>query len=431
MIRMSPSCRFSPTVDSPAERALRRRRVHHTARSALRRRSSGSAAGARVALAVVLFAALPAGAQALIAPFARFEVDLEENELVLWFGYQNFGSSVTILPGPENAVIPGNIFEGQPFGFDPGFHPNRFDFRSPLAERHMITWVVRGSSVAYNSLFEFSYDYVEGMPLHISQTAGLSGTHSHATPGAAFQINPGSEIVGGAEVAIQSDGRLTLAGGTLQANSLTINPGGQWLYLAGDADLGTGLTNRGSAAFIGVNLDQPIHNDAGSTTDIIGDVTFTAPVSGPGAFYGSGTAHFDGGFSPGASPGVVPFEGGVEFGIANLLEIELGGLAAGEFDRLEIAGDVILDGTLDVQLLDAFMPTAGDTFEILDVGGTLSGQFVGLAEGALIEFDTGVPLQLTYIGGDGNDVVLTAVPEPASLLLLLLAAPVAAVRRRI
>lgn len=387
-----------------------------------------------VALALLLIAARPASAQ--ILPFAEYELDLENDNLIVRFSYLNTAGGVVIVPsGPNNFVTPGAVFQGQPLVFASGFQQrvtSVFWDLVDVADHEVVTWYINGNSAGFNSAMDFAFHYVAGTQIHVGAGAGaLSGLYSHATPGDGFQISHGSAFTGAADVVIDADGKLVHAGGTLQANSLTINPGGQWLYLNGAADLGTGVTNHGSATFIDVTVNQEVHNAAGSTTDIVGDVTFTAPVSGPGAFFGSGTAHFDGGFSPGASPGVVPFEGGVEFGGDNLLEIELGGLAAGAFDRLEIAGDAILDGTLDVQLLDAFIPTAGDAFEILDVGGTLSGQFAGLAEGALIEFDTGVPLQLTYVGGDGNDVVLTAIPEPASLLLLLLAAPFAAARRRI
>ena len=73
------------------------------------------------------------------------------------------------------------------------------------------------------------------------------------------------------------------------------------------------------------------------------------------------------------------FAGDLAFGSSNTLQIELAGTAAGEFDRLDVAGDVTLGGTLDVQTL-SFDPAAGESFAFLDVGGTLSGEFGGLTE---------------------------------------------------
>jgi hypothetical protein len=51
------------------------------------------------------------------------------------------------------------------------------------------------------------------------------------------------------------------------------------------------------------------------------------------------------------------------------LEIELGGLTAGtEHDRVDIAGQASLDGTLDLVLIFGFVPVAGDAFTIMNFG---------------------------------------------------------------
>ncbi len=48
------------------------------------------------------------------------------------------------------------------------------------------------------------------------------------------------------------------------------------------------------------------------------------------------------------------------------LQIEIGGLTAGtEYDQVNVSGLATLDGTLDIQLLDGFVPDEGDTFDIL------------------------------------------------------------------
>ena len=151
-------------------------------------------------------------------------------------------------------------------------------------------------------------------------------------------------------------------------------------------------------------------NAAGANITAIGDVTFNDLVDGPGGFFGPGTITFAGGYSPGASPAVVPFEGNLALGDANTLTMELGGLADGEFDRLVIGGDAALDGALVLNLIDDFTPQFGDAFEILDVAGTLSGQFAGLDEGMLVTATGGRQFQISYSSGDGNDVVLTAAP---------------------
>ena len=52
------------------------------------------------------------------------------------------------------------------------------------------------------------------------------------------------------------------------------------------------------------------------------------------------------------------------------LEIELGGTAAGTFDRLNVLGVATLDGLLDVKLANGFQPTAaniGQTWDVITV----------------------------------------------------------------
>jgi hypothetical protein len=43
--------------------------------------------------------------------------------------------------------------------------------------------------------------------------------------------------------------------------------------------------------------------------------------------------------------------------------------------------------------------------------------FTGLPEGAILVAN-GVPMQISYLGGDGNDITLTVVPEPSNLMVL-------------
>ena len=66
-----------------------------------------------------------------------------------------------------------------------------------------------------------------------------------------------------------------------------------------------------------------------------------------------------------------------------------------------------------MSLLGGFDPSVGTAFTIIanDGGDAVAGTFAGLAEGAT--FQSGAALfSISYAGGDGNDVVLTAVEAP-------------------
>ena len=136
-----------------------------------------------------------------------------------------------------------------------------------------------------------------------------------------------------------------------------------------------------------------------------------------------GVASGAGTISPGNSAGGMTIDG-------HLLhdggghEIELGGLFHGDDDKslteynwMDVTGNVELSGILHVHLIDDFELAEEMSFNILRVGGTLTGQYDGLDEGSLVGNFGGQDLFITYAGGDGNDVTLFTVPEPTPVLI--------------
>ena len=92
------------------------------------------------------------------------------------------------------------------------------------------------------------------------------------------------------------------------------------------------------------------------------------------------------------------------------LDIEIGGTTAGtQYDQLIVTGTVTLGGTLTSRLINGFNPATGATFTIIDNDGTdaVTGTFAGLSEGEFFTHN-GSSYSISYQGGDGNDVVLTA-----------------------
>jgi hypothetical protein len=72
----------------------------------------------------------------------------------------------------------------------------------------------------------------------------------------------------------------------------------------------------------------------------------------------------------------VSFGGDLVFGGAASLLMELAGIAPGtQFDRLVIAGSASLAGSLNVSLLNGYLPTAGNSFEIIATAGGVLGTF--------------------------------------------------------
>ncbi len=139
-------------------------------------------------------------------------------------------------------------------------------------------------------------------------------------------------------------------------------------------------------------------------------VETNATLGGSGAV---GIVQIDSGgaLSPGDSPGILT-TGNLDFGAAARFEIELGGATpgVGGYDQVKVEGSVDLGGAiLDGTIIAGFVPSVGDRFTIVDNDGSdaVSGTFAGLAEGAAFVLDQRA-MTITYQGGDGNDVVLTA-----------------------
>lgn len=103
------------------------------------------------------------------------------------------------------------------------------------------------------------------------------------------------------------------------------------------------------------------------------------------------------------------------------------------YSFLNVTGPVTLAGGA-LTLSGAYLPAPGQVFTVIENDGTdpVTGIFVGLAEGGLITFN-GRLLRISYRGGSGNDVQLTAlsmgpaeaVPTLSEWALLLLAVIVA------
>jgi T5SS/PEP-CTERM-associated repeat protein len=197
-------------------------------------------------------------------------------------------------------------------------------------------------------------------------------------------------------------GLINLQGGTLEfAGPLTNAAGGR---IAGRGTLktgGAGLTNDGDIALSSGITDVfgDMNNAAGGRITVSGnaDVTFWDDVTSGGALFkvsagssatffgtlagagvsGLGDVYAEADVTPGFSPGVASFGGNLTLAeTANLL-VELAGTTPGaQHDQLAVAGDLSLAGTLAVELLDEFSPSAGNEFVI-----ATAGQFVG-------QFDT-------------------------------------------
>lgn len=151
--------------------------------------------------------------------------------------------------------------------------------------------------------------------------------------------------------------------------------------------------------------------NAGGKIRVFGD-----RLSGAGIFTGTGELDCRANFSPGAQyfdVGTIAVDGDLILADVSLARFDIGGSSPSEYDRLVVDGDLDLEGgELSISGYGTFQFADGQIFELIDLGGTRTGTFDGLPEGALVDNIDGINLFISYFGGDGNDIVLTASGTP-------------------
>jgi len=172
-----------------------------------------------------------------------------------------------------------------------------------------------------------------------------------------------------------SDGVLVVADNTVTINDANQALLGSLTQLGTDVADGTLVADNGLVVEFGKNIagrglvdtpnDEllPLTNNGAIIGDSPGDaIELIGYVKGVGTFE---NVTFSGTVSPGLSP-VRLHATNIEIAGSGKLVMELGGTSGGsEYDQLDVAGDLTLGGTLQVSLIDGFVPGLGDTFEIL------------------------------------------------------------------
>ncbi len=155
--------------------------------------------------------------------------------------------------------------------------------------------------------------------------------------------------------------------GTMDAaNGLTLDFGGNIL--------GTGTISTPN------DIAKPLIVNGHITGDSVAQsITLPGYVKGVGTF---DNVNFTGTFSPGLSPTILAV-GNVALAPTSTLVMELGGTTpGGGYDQIRSSGALALGGTLQVSLINGFTPAAGESFNLFDWTGT-SGTFATLALPAL------------------------------------------------
>jgi hypothetical protein len=176
---------------------------------------------------------------------------------------------------------------------------------------------------------------------------------------------------------IQTDAALTFSNA---APMLVISNSGRFMKSAGTQTslIAANLNNSGTIEVKAGTLQfqGSWSQTMGSTTVDSGTVLGGTLLSiGGGTLTGSGTIQAtvvnDGVVSPGGSPGTLSLGPGENYqqGVSGILQIELGGHNPDtQYDQLVVGGNASLAGTLELRLINGFVPQPGDQFQVLTCG---------------------------------------------------------------
>ena len=259
-----------------------------------------------------------------------------------------------------------------------------------------------------------------------------------ATDAPARIIDSGTiSTTGGGAITIASDGLLIDTSGSLNAGAgaVTLKPKTAGAQLdVGGPDL-VGLLAVSDAEFdaisagtinFGDNTTGPVNVTLAMTRATATNVTLNSAST---VNFTTGTLDTAGGnvtLNPGTH--VSPANTGVEittgagtvgFGTGDDLRLVLSGLSVDtQYQQLNVAGKVDLTGA-DLVLVGTLVFTGGERFTVVNNDGTddIIGTFNGLPEGATVSTNflgSGSAATISYIGGTGNDAVITVGQPPGT-----------------
>jgi len=275
--------------------------------------------------------------------------------------------------------------------------------------------------------------------------AGSNGAVLRATGGARTVNNPttinGDFVVDGSNdltlggamnlgttvktIAVANTGLTTFAGVMSGAGGGITKAGAGTLVLAtGVTHNYTGATNViGGALRVNGTLDN-----TGTTVTVGNNAANTGMLSGTGIINRPVSAISGGTIKPGASPGVLTVNNTVTMATGSIFAGDIQGTTPGNgtnnHAQLIVTGGLTLNSPTLNLTFAGYTPTATDQIEFVRyTGGTLTGTFNGLPDGAIAYsnvLSSGIDYRIWYgsIPAFGSSIVLSPVPEPFHILLM-------------
>ncbi|MHB1555994.1 MAG: beta strand repeat-containing protein [Isosphaeraceae bacterium] len=258
---------------------------------------------------------------------------------------------------------------------------------------------ISGLSLAGLTIAEQNYSISAAANVTLALTAPLdasltSGSSTFNVP-VNFGGSAGTLTVDNQAAALAMGGVITGTGGVTKAGNGVLDLKGANTYSGGTTVAAGALLVDGSVGDVTVNSGATL-GGSGTVTSITSSTGTVAPGDAP------------------TVTGILTDTGAYTTGSGGSFNVNINGIAAGtNYDQLSVGGAINLtNATLNVST-GSFTPVPGQQFTILKntPSQPITGNFVGLAEGAMVVAN-GNDFTISYVGGSGHDVVLTAISPP-------------------
>jgi hypothetical protein len=169
--------------------------------------------------------------------------------------------------------------------------------------------------------------------------------------------------------------QMRFEGGLVNQGSVAISGGVNHIYGAIENTGDIVVTAGAKATFYG-DIEQNGSLQVSKVGETTSRAVFLGAVTGAGGVTGGGEIFFEGDLRPGNSPAQVNYAADIFFGGGTTLTMELGGVTPGlQHDQIVVAGSLTLGGSLELSLIDAFTPFAGEQFTLATATAGISGAF--------------------------------------------------------
>ena len=250
----------------------------------------------------------------------------------------------------------------------------------------------------------------------IGLSGGISGNSGSNVFNSAIQLVSSQNFGGGVTVngSLDLQGYTLSVGGSLRVNGVVSGGGGINVSGGGSLSLGNaGNSYSGTTSIAGGQLylfSGNASNVAATNGFIMGNgSTGTLSMTG-GTLYpldpNTGAPGLLSTGSPSLSLSSTQFRPSI-----------LGPMPGTDYSQVRVSGTVALgNSSLNITFSPSFVPSVGQVFILIDNDGSdpVSGTFNGRPEGSTITLNGAYQFQISYAGGDGNDVTLASTVVPKS-----------------